>query len=55
MVRDRIVSGLIKTLHIRTNHQLADVFTKSLFPTQFHAIIGKMACLRYSRLLEGKY
>lgn len=45
MVRDRITSGLIKTLHIRTDTQLADVFTKPLYPAQFHSIVGKMSLL----------
>ncbi|CAA7015851.1 unnamed protein product [Microthlaspi erraticum] len=45
IVRDRIVSGLIKTLHIRTETQLADVFTKPLYPTQFQFLIGKMSLL----------
>lgn len=43
MVRGRILSGLIKTLHVRTDLQLADVFTKPLYPTQFKALISKMA------------
>lgn len=41
-VRDRITLGIIKTLHVRTDNQLADVFTKALYPTQFHSLIGKM-------------
>lgn len=43
IVRDRIVSGLIKTLHINTEQQLADVFTKPLYPSQFKYLLGKMA------------
>uniref|UniRef100_A0A1J3D4V3 Copia protein n=1 Tax=Noccaea caerulescens TaxID=107243 RepID=A0A1J3D4V3_NOCCA len=45
IVRDKITSGLIKTMHVRTDGQLADVFTKPLFPTQFHSLIGKMSLL----------
>lgn len=43
IVRDKIVNGLIKTLHVRTDAQLADVFTKPLFPGHFHTLIGKMS------------
>ena len=43
IVRDRILSGLIKTLHVKTDQQLADIFTKPLFPAQFNALISKMA------------
>lgn len=42
-VRDRIVSGLIKTLHVRSENQLADVFTKPFHPGLFHSLIGKMS------------
>ena len=42
-VRDMICSVLIKTLHVGTASQLADVFTKPIFPTQFNALIGKMS------------
>lgn len=42
-VRERIEVGYIKTLHIRTHDQVADIFTKPLFPTQFYSLVGKMA------------
>ncbi|CAA7024600.1 unnamed protein product [Microthlaspi erraticum] len=45
IVRDRIVSGLIKTLHVKTAIQLADIFTKPLYPAPFHSIVGKMSLL----------
>ncbi|CAA7032723.1 unnamed protein product [Microthlaspi erraticum] len=45
IVRDRIESGLIKTLHVTTDVQLADVFTKPLYPAHFHSLIGKMSLL----------
>lgn len=44
-VRECVTSGLVKTLHVRTDQQLADVFTKPLFPGQFHALIDKMALI----------
>jgi hypothetical protein len=43
ILRDKVMSGLIKTLHLKTDQQVADVFTKPLFPTQFKALVGKMA------------
>ncbi|CAA7021398.1 unnamed protein product [Microthlaspi erraticum] len=42
-VRDRISAGFIKTIHVRTGQQLADIFTKPLFPAQFNALLSKMA------------
>lgn len=32
MIRDRVENSLLNLLHVRTNHQLPDVFTKALFP-----------------------
>lgn len=43
--REKIESGMIKTMHVRTSAQVADVFTKALFPTQFNFLIGKMSLL----------
>nr|AAC05339.1 putative retroelement pol polyprotein [Arabidopsis thaliana] len=40
IVRDKVISGLIKTLHVKIDQQLIHVFTKLLFPTQF---ISKMS------------
>ena len=42
-VRDHIVSGLIKTLHVGTSTQIADMLTKPLYPTQFTSLISKMS------------
>lgn len=41
-IREKITLGLIKTLHVRTDNQLADILTKPLFPTQFKKLICKM-------------
>lgn len=43
LIRDRIKAGWIKTLHVRTNSQIADIFTKPLFSPQFYSLVGKMA------------
>ncbi|KAG7597976.1 Retrotransposon Copia-like N-terminal [Arabidopsis suecica] len=44
-VRECVTSGLVKTLHVTTDQQIADVFTKPLYPGQFHVLIGKMALI----------
>lgn len=42
IVREKIQAGQLKTLHVSTNHQLADILTKPLHPTQFHSLLSKM-------------
>ena len=42
-VRERVLLGFIKLLHVRTNNQVADIFTKALFSPQFYSLVGKMA------------
>ncbi|KAG7584438.1 Ribonuclease H-like superfamily [Arabidopsis suecica] len=42
IVRDKVMSGFLKTMHVRSEHQLADALTKPLYPTQFHTLISKM-------------
>lgn len=44
-VRERLVAGLFKLLHVRTELQLADPFTKPLYPAPFHRLMGKMGLL----------
>ena len=36
VVRDKLVQGVIRLLHIRTQSQLADLLTKALSTHQFH-------------------
>ncbi|KAF5468282.1 hypothetical protein F2P56_012446 [Juglans regia] len=45
IVREKLQAGLIKTLHVKSNMQLADVFTKALGQQQFKALISKMRLL----------
>ncbi|XP_019095607.1 PREDICTED: uncharacterized protein LOC109130480 [Camelina sativa] len=45
IVREKVQLGIIKTLHVGTEHQLVDVFTKPLFPTQFLRLIRKMGVI----------
>lgn len=42
IVRERVVSGMIKTLHVRSENQLADILTKPLYPNPFRHILSKM-------------
>lgn len=44
-VRERLVQGLFVLLHVRTELQLADPFTKPLYPAQFKKLFGKMGLL----------
>ena len=42
-VRDNVAVGLIKLMLIQTQHQLANLFTKSLPSSSFHSLLSKMA------------
>ena len=42
LVREKIQSGILKTLHVPSQHQLADILTKALHPSQFSLFLGKM-------------
>ncbi|XP_013594420.1 PREDICTED: uncharacterized mitochondrial protein AtMg00810-like [Brassica oleracea var. oleracea] len=44
-VRECIVRGILKTMYVRTDNQLADVLTKALYPAPFRDIISKMGVL----------
>lgn len=42
VVRERVKSGMIKTLHVRSENQLADILTKPLYPGPFRHLLSKM-------------
>lgn len=44
-IRERIDNGMIKTMHVRTHNQIADVLTKALYPAPFGDLISKMGVL----------
>ncbi|XP_048632934.1 uncharacterized mitochondrial protein AtMg00810-like [Brassica napus] len=44
-IREKLVRGQLKTLHVRTENQLADPFTKALYPAMFHRFMSKMSFL----------
>ena len=41
-IREKIYGGVIKTFHVPTRHQLADLFTKPLNQKQFLYLLSKM-------------
>jgi len=45
LIRTKITEGLILLSHISSKHQLADVFTKSLYPTPFTDNISKLGLI----------
>jgi hypothetical protein len=42
LIREKIQLGLIRTLHVSSQNQLADIFTKSLGFKDFHHLLSKM-------------
>ena len=42
MVRNKVLQGVIRLLHIRTQSQLASLLTKALIAHQFHGLLSKM-------------
>jgi len=44
-IREKIQLGLIKTLHVPSQYQLADIFTKALGSILFHRLLSKMSVL----------
>ena len=41
-IRERIISGQLKTLHVRSENQLANALTKPLYPMMFNKLMSKM-------------
>jgi hypothetical protein len=42
LVRDKIQRGFLRTMHINTQHQIADIFTKALGRVPFEYLLSKM-------------
>jgi hypothetical protein len=42
-IREKIQLGLIKTLHVSSQNQLANIFTKALGNSLFHKLLSKMS------------
>ena len=45
LVREKIQANVIKTFHVPTKHQLADLVTKPLSTHQFLSLLNKMGIL----------
>ena len=43
VVREKIQSGVLRTFHVSSQHQLADIFTKALVSSLFQSLISKMS------------
>ena len=44
-IRSKVLEGLLILSHVPFKHQLADMLTKSLFPTPFQTNMSKMGLL----------
>ena len=42
LVRDKVLEGFIRMLHIKTNSQIADLLTKALNAYQFSFLVSKL-------------
>lgn len=43
--RERVLSGVINVLHMKSQFQLANIFTKGLHPARFQFLLSKWECL----------
>jgi hypothetical protein len=55
IVRDKIRQGLLRTMHITSQHQVADIFTKPLGRIAFEFLKSKMNLFNLYLPLEGEY
>lgn len=51
-VREKLVAGLFKLFHVRTDHQVADILTKPLYSAMFRHLISKIS-LHFRLILRG--
>ena len=42
LVRDKVLEGYVRMLHVRTNSQIADLLTKALNAQQFFFLVSKL-------------
>jgi DNA polymerase I-like protein with 3'-5' exonuclease and polymerase domains len=43
VVREKIQSCVLRTFHVSSQHQLADIFTKALGSSHFNPLLSKMS------------
>jgi hypothetical protein len=53
LVREKVQAGVVKTYHISTSEQPADVFTKALSVPQFSNLINKLGMINIYSNLRG--
>lgn len=53
LVREKIQEGLIKTAHIRTNKNIAGLFTKALSSSKFEVLLDKLGVINIHSNLKG--
>ncbi|KAM2907141.1 hypothetical protein COP2_046811 [Malus domestica] len=53
LVREKVQEGMIRTTHIRTTNQPADLFTKPLSSTQFEVLLSKLGVVNIHSNLRG--
>ena len=54
LIQEKIQEGLVRTLHVASQNQLADLMTKPLGSHQFHSLVNKMGIHNILHL-EGEY
>lgn len=54
LIREKVQEGVIKTTHVSTSHQLADIFTKPLGSSQFSTLLSKLGIINIHSKLEGE-
>ncbi|XP_042983350.1 uncharacterized mitochondrial protein AtMg00810-like [Carya illinoinensis] len=53
-VREKVLAGVIKPVHVPSKFQVADILTKALTAPSFHLLLSKMGILNIYAHLEGK-
>ena len=53
-MREKVLEGLVKVVHVSSKLQLADVFTKALPSDQMHFLLSKMCIRDLYAPLEGE-
>ena len=44
-IRERVASGMLKLVHVKSTHQLADLLTKPVSASQFRGLMSKLGIL----------
>lgn len=53
VVREKVQKGLVKTIHVKTQDQPADLFTKPLSSKQFSVLLNKIGVINIHSILRG--